>query len=153
MRQKSGQQETAEKHVKDIRRKTRRKYFAEEKIRIVRKAFVENVPLRNCAILVRFSKNECQSAAFHLPNFAVSRATTAALLRRRPSTKLSGGAISAPSTRFGARRSRRKHGVPTLGGEPQALSCSCPPTVRLGKRRCSRCARTISPVGAGKRRE
>ena len=35
MRQKSGPQETAEKHVKDIRRKTRRKFSAEEKIRIV----------------------------------------------------------------------------------------------------------------------
>ena len=35
MRQKSGPQETAEKHVKDIRRRTRRKYSAEEKIRIV----------------------------------------------------------------------------------------------------------------------
>jgi transposase len=35
MRQKSDRQETAEKHVKDIRRKTRRKFSAEEKIRIV----------------------------------------------------------------------------------------------------------------------
>ena len=35
MRQKSGPLETAEKHVKDIRRKTRRKFSAEEKIRIV----------------------------------------------------------------------------------------------------------------------
>ncbi len=35
MRQKSGPQETAERHVKDIRRRTRRKYSAEEKIRIV----------------------------------------------------------------------------------------------------------------------
>ena len=35
MRQKSGPQEPAEKHVKDIRRKTRRKFSAEEKIRIV----------------------------------------------------------------------------------------------------------------------
>ena len=35
MRQKSGPQETVEKHVKDIRRRTRRKYSAEEKIRIV----------------------------------------------------------------------------------------------------------------------
>ena len=35
MRQKSGPQESAEKHVKDIRRKTRRKFSAEEKIRIV----------------------------------------------------------------------------------------------------------------------
>lgn len=35
MRQKSGPQETAEQHVRDIRRKTRRRYSAEEKIRIV----------------------------------------------------------------------------------------------------------------------
>ena len=35
MRQKSGPLETVEKHVKDIRRKTRRKFSAEEKIRIV----------------------------------------------------------------------------------------------------------------------
>jgi transposase len=35
MRQKSGPEGSAEKHVKDIRRKTRRKFSAEEKIRIV----------------------------------------------------------------------------------------------------------------------
>lgn len=35
MRQKSGPQDTAEKHVNDIRRRTRKKYSAEEKIRIV----------------------------------------------------------------------------------------------------------------------
>ena len=35
MRQKSGPQEMAEKHVKDIRRATRKQYSAEEKIRIV----------------------------------------------------------------------------------------------------------------------
>jgi transposase len=35
MRQNSGPQETAEKHVRDIRRATRKKYSAEEKIRIV----------------------------------------------------------------------------------------------------------------------
>lgn len=35
MRQKLGTPESAEKHVKDIRRKTRRKFSAEEKIRIV----------------------------------------------------------------------------------------------------------------------
>ena len=35
MRQKSGPSETAERHVRDIRRATRKKYSAEEKIRIV----------------------------------------------------------------------------------------------------------------------
>ena len=35
MRQKSGPEGSAEKHVKEIRRKTRRKFSAEEKIRIV----------------------------------------------------------------------------------------------------------------------
>jgi transposase len=35
MRQNSGPRETAEKHVRDIRRATRRKFSAEEKIRIV----------------------------------------------------------------------------------------------------------------------
>ena len=35
MTQKSGPTETAEKHVRDIRRATRKKYSAEEKIRIV----------------------------------------------------------------------------------------------------------------------
>ena len=35
MRQKSGPSETAERHVRDIRRATRKKYTAEEKIRIV----------------------------------------------------------------------------------------------------------------------
>jgi len=35
MRQKPGPHETAEKHVKDIRRATRKQYSAEEKIRIV----------------------------------------------------------------------------------------------------------------------
>jgi len=35
MRHKSGPHETAEKHVKDIRRATRKQYSAEEKIRIV----------------------------------------------------------------------------------------------------------------------
>lgn len=35
MRQNSGPQEAAEKHVRDIRRATRKKYSAEEKIRIV----------------------------------------------------------------------------------------------------------------------
>jgi transposase len=35
MRQKSGPTETAEQHVRDIRRATRKKYSAEEKIRIV----------------------------------------------------------------------------------------------------------------------
>lgn len=35
MSQKSGPHETAEKHVKDIKRRTRRKFSAEEKIRIV----------------------------------------------------------------------------------------------------------------------
>jgi transposase len=35
MRQNSGPRETAEKHVRDIRRATRKKYSAEEKIRIV----------------------------------------------------------------------------------------------------------------------
>lgn len=35
MRQKSGPQEMAEKQVKDIRRKTRHKFSAEENIRIV----------------------------------------------------------------------------------------------------------------------
>ena len=35
MRQKSGPHETAEKHVQDIRRATRRKHSAEDKIRIV----------------------------------------------------------------------------------------------------------------------
>jgi len=35
MRHKSGPQGTAEKHVKDIRRATRKQYSAEEKIRIV----------------------------------------------------------------------------------------------------------------------
>lgn len=35
MSKKSGPQETAEKHVKDIKRRTRRKFSAEEKIRIV----------------------------------------------------------------------------------------------------------------------
>lgn len=34
MRQKSGPTETAEQHVRDIRRATRKKYSAEEKIRI-----------------------------------------------------------------------------------------------------------------------
>jgi len=35
MRHKSGPQGTAEKHIKDIRRATRKQYSAEEKIRIV----------------------------------------------------------------------------------------------------------------------
>ncbi len=35
MSKKSGPQETAEKHVKDIKRRTRRKFAAEEKIHIV----------------------------------------------------------------------------------------------------------------------
>jgi transposase len=35
MKQKSGAAETAEQHVRDIRRATRKKYSAEEKIRIV----------------------------------------------------------------------------------------------------------------------
>lgn len=35
MRQKSGPSETAEQHVREIRRATRRRYSAEEKIRIV----------------------------------------------------------------------------------------------------------------------
>ncbi len=35
MRQKSGSQGSAEQHVKDIRRVTRKQYGAEEKIRIV----------------------------------------------------------------------------------------------------------------------
>ena len=35
MRQKSGPTETAEQHVRDIRRATRKQYSAEEKIRIV----------------------------------------------------------------------------------------------------------------------
>ena len=35
MRQNSGPRETAEKHVRDIRRATRRKFSAKEKIRIV----------------------------------------------------------------------------------------------------------------------
>lgn len=35
MRQKSGPVETAEQHVRDIRRATRRRYSAEDKIRIV----------------------------------------------------------------------------------------------------------------------
>ena len=35
MRQKSGPEGSAEKHVKEIRRRTRRKFSAEEKIRIV----------------------------------------------------------------------------------------------------------------------
>jgi len=35
MRHKSGPHGTAEKHVKDIRRATRKQYSAEEKIRIV----------------------------------------------------------------------------------------------------------------------
>mgnify|MGYP003343171664 FL=1 len=35
MRQKSGPTETGEQHVRDIRRATRKKYSAEEKIRIV----------------------------------------------------------------------------------------------------------------------
>jgi transposase len=35
MRQSSGPQETAEKHVRDIRRATRKKYSTEDKIRIV----------------------------------------------------------------------------------------------------------------------
>ncbi len=35
MRQKSGPHETAEKYVKDIRRRARRKFSAEDKIRIV----------------------------------------------------------------------------------------------------------------------
>ena len=35
MTQKSGPTETAEQHVRDIRRATRKKYLAEEKIRIV----------------------------------------------------------------------------------------------------------------------
>ena len=35
MNKKSGPRETAENHVRDIRRKTRRKYSSEEKIRIV----------------------------------------------------------------------------------------------------------------------
>ena len=35
MRQNSGPQQSAESHVKDIRRRTRRKFSAEEKIRIV----------------------------------------------------------------------------------------------------------------------
>jgi len=35
MKQKSGPVETAEQHVRDIRRATRKKYSAEEKIRIV----------------------------------------------------------------------------------------------------------------------
>jgi transposase len=35
MRQNSGLQETAEKHVRDIRRATRKKYSTEDKIRIV----------------------------------------------------------------------------------------------------------------------
>ena len=35
MRQKSGPNGSAERHVKEIKRKTRRKYSAEEKIRIV----------------------------------------------------------------------------------------------------------------------
>lgn len=35
MKQKSGPTETAEQHVRDIRRATRKKYSAEEKIRIV----------------------------------------------------------------------------------------------------------------------
>ena len=35
MRQKSGPQETAEQHIKSIRRVTRKKYSTEEKIRIV----------------------------------------------------------------------------------------------------------------------
>jgi len=35
MRQKSGPHGTAEKHIKDIRRATRKQYSAEEKIRIV----------------------------------------------------------------------------------------------------------------------
>ena len=35
MRQDSGPQQSAESHVKDIRRRTRRKFSAEEKIRIV----------------------------------------------------------------------------------------------------------------------
>jgi len=35
MRQKHGSNGSAEKHVKEIKRKTRRKYSAEEKIRIV----------------------------------------------------------------------------------------------------------------------
>ena len=35
MRQKSGPQESAEQHIKSIRRATRRKYSTEEKIRVV----------------------------------------------------------------------------------------------------------------------
>lgn len=35
MRQNSGPQETAEKHVRDIRRATRKKYSSEDKIRVV----------------------------------------------------------------------------------------------------------------------
>ena len=35
MRQKTGPQETAEQHVRDIRRATRRKYSPEDKIRVV----------------------------------------------------------------------------------------------------------------------
>jgi len=35
MRQKTGPQETAEQHVRDIRRATRRKYSTEDKIRVV----------------------------------------------------------------------------------------------------------------------
>jgi transposase len=35
MRQESGPRETAEKHVRDIRRATRRRHSAEDKIRIV----------------------------------------------------------------------------------------------------------------------
>lgn len=37
MRQKNGPNGSAERHVKEIKRKTRRKYSAEEKIRIVLK--------------------------------------------------------------------------------------------------------------------
>ena len=39
MRQKSGPSETAERHVRDIRRATRKRYSAEEKIRIVLAGF------------------------------------------------------------------------------------------------------------------
>jgi transposase len=43
MRQKSGPDGSAEKHVKEIRRKTRRKFSAEEKIRIVLEGLREGI--------------------------------------------------------------------------------------------------------------
>ncbi|CUH49002.1 hypothetical protein RUA4292_03194 [Ruegeria atlantica] len=47
---KSGKQKaSAERVVKDIRRKTRRQHSAEEKIRIVLKGFVMKTALPNCA--------------------------------------------------------------------------------------------------------